>query len=234
MVSISPEIQATLNGISQVQLDELPFVVAKTITDLAKGSQEQIRKEMPTRFTIRSSWPLKGLRIEPAKKADFRRGQCEGAVKHLDHYMALHEEGGPKENLSHGQQKGSGKMTAIPHYKARDKMRTGSGRLKKTALRALKKNTDPDRRKGRKWGKRRRPKPFIITPEKGSKALVAVREGRERYPVKYLFVLSKHPHIEQRFDFEKTVQSYVERNVGKLMAQNMMAAEAQRLARLKT
>lgn len=211
MVSLGAEISECKRDLTKIQREELPFVVAKTVTDLAKGSQNKIQREMRQRFTIRSHWPIRGVRIEPAKKSDMKRsGQCEGAVKHIDHYMTLHEEGGEKENLSRGKPSGSSKRTAIPHYKSRRKLRTQTGRLKKSAKKYLKPATESPRT--RKKGRRRTPKPFIINVS-GNRSLVVIRKNRKRDSLRYLFVLADRPRVKARFEFEKTVREYTVNNI---------------------
>lgn len=230
MVSLGAEISECRRDLTTIQRQELPFVVAKTVTDLAKGSQGKIQRDMRQRFTIRSHWPIRGVRIEPAKKSDMRRyGQCEGAVKHLDHYMTLHEEGGEKENLSRGEPSGSRKRTAIPHYQSRRSLRTGTGRLKQSAKKYLQKPSSTTGLFTRKRGVHRKPKPFIISAS-GNRSLVVIRRNKHRDNLKYLFVLADRPRVKPRFEFEKTVRVYARENIRRRFAENMRSAMAPVLA----
>lgn len=59
---VLPEFRAAMNA------KNMRFAVAKTLTQLAKESQEQTRRDMPRKFIIRRPWVLGGIRISPAAR----------------------------------------------------------------------------------------------------------------------------------------------------------------------
>lgn len=217
-------IKATQDALGTFIGDQIAFVTAKSLTDLATASQRLIRENIPRRFNVHSTWVQKGVRVKPALKKDIQNyGMAEAEVKHIDPYMEQHEVGGDKELRSHGKSVGK-KNIAIPEKGFAANARTGSGKIK-TSMRPktlLKDIGKPGRQ--RKWGKHRKPKPYIIKSKFNGAALIAIRTTDARYPVEYLYVLSKHAHIKQRFDFEKQTRVYVEGNASKVFAENMMAA----------
>jgi len=216
----------TIKDLSDLEKKQLPYVCAKTLTDVAIGAQGEIKKQMPSRFTLRSRWATQGVRIEPAKKADIKQhGFCEAVVKHIDPYMTKQEEGGTRRLASHGKE--SNKTVAVV---ASGVKRNSSGSVPvptKKALHLLSKSAKSEIKKvKRKHGRHRKPKPFII-PRKGeqrSKTVIAIRTEQDRYPLKYLFVLSPRPQMHMRYDFRETVIKYTQGKIEKRFAENLLAA----------
>jgi hypothetical protein len=223
LATVQIDIKPTMAALSALEKEQVPFVLAKTLTDVALGSQQTIREGMPKRFHIRSKWEISGVRIEPAKKIDIKTyGYAESVVKHIDPYMALQETGGSKDPKKT-------RALAIPEKKFEQTgIRGSSGAIKRKFLPAqLLKDYKgqawyKQRHPGRKHGKRRKPKPFII--EKNGRVFVAIRGAESRYPIEYLYVFAAHAHIKPRFDFQKTVEQYVAGNFEKKFSENMLAA----------
>lgn len=214
------DIEKTLQDLTSLERKQFPYVVAQTLTQLAKGAQETIRAGMPSRFHLRSRWEQMGVRIEPARKSDVRStGSCEAVVKHIDTYMSRQETGGMKRV--------SGKRLAIPEKSAAAAMRSGSGAIaRKWKPGELLKDYGKGRKTYGRRGMRRAPQPFIIA--RGGSVAIAVRRLEGRYPLKYLYVLKPEANVQPRFDFEKTVRAYVAANYAKRFAENMAAAVADR------
>jgi phage repressor protein C with HTH and peptisase S24 domain len=49
---------------------QIPFIAAKTLTDTAKGAQQDTRSSLKSRsaFTLRNAWTSDNIRIKPATK----------------------------------------------------------------------------------------------------------------------------------------------------------------------
>ncbi len=78
------------------------FASAVALTRTVKDAQEEVRRQLPERFTIRTGWVAKGIRIKPARKNDL-----EASVRVLDDFMALQETGGLRKSQS-------GEALAVP------------------------------------------------------------------------------------------------------------------------
>jgi hypothetical protein len=217
----------TIRYLTKIERDQLPYVLAKTVTDVAKGAQAEIQKAMPRRFNIRNPWAIKGVRIEPGKKADVKRtGQAEAAVTHIDPFMEKQETGAQRAIRSQGRATGGNKRQAVPVDDTG--LRTASGAIKKAKRPgALLKDYGklPDRRTGRKWGRKRRPKPFIMAAKNGA-SLVAIRTGAARNPVRVLFTLTSRIKVNPRFEFRTTVENYAATHFYKIFKKNMAEALA--------
>ena len=72
---------------------QVPFVLAVTLTHLAKASQAEIRERvLPRQFILRrAAWAKAGIRIRPATKQ-----RLESEVADINPYMLLQETGGTK------------------------------------------------------------------------------------------------------------------------------------------
>jgi hypothetical protein len=212
---VSVDITKTLKELTSLTENHFPYVLSKTLTQLAKGAQAAIRSDMPNRFNIRSRWEIQGVRFEPARKADVRStGSAEAIVKHLDSYMTRQETGGIKKGR---------RSIGIPQRDLEQmNPRTGSGAVQK---RYLPKNllADEGKTRGRhRKGRHAKPKPFLMKYH--GAAVIAVRPGNARGPLKILYRLEPRVKIKPRFEFQKQVDRHVQKEYEKLFAANMAAA----------
>lgn len=70
---------------------QVPFALAKTLTDLAKEVQTEVKREIPKNFTVRRQWIVNGIRMRSATKRNL-----EAAVFSRDKFMNKQEFGGVK------------------------------------------------------------------------------------------------------------------------------------------
>jgi hypothetical protein len=93
----------------RLSTSNIKFGIAKTLTDLAIASQEEVRKDLPKKFQIRREFVPKGIRIRPASK-----NNLQSFVYSIDSggrrdFMARQEFGGIKTPES-----ATGRHIAIP------------------------------------------------------------------------------------------------------------------------
>ncbi|MBF0625830.1 MAG: hypothetical protein HQL82_13605 [Magnetococcales bacterium] len=70
---------------------QLRFAAAQALTRTVQDAQEEVKRQLPERFTIRTGWLAKGIRIRPAS-----RNNLKASVLVKDAFMALQETGGDK------------------------------------------------------------------------------------------------------------------------------------------
>jgi len=70
------------------------FATAQALTKTAAEVQTGVKQAMPSRFTIRRSWVIQGIRMDKATKDNLT-----ATVYSRDKFMGLQEVGGPKSPL---------------------------------------------------------------------------------------------------------------------------------------
>jgi hypothetical protein len=94
-ISVQSDIEAARRKLSSItEARQLRFATAVALTRSAREVQAEVRKNMPSRFTLRRDWVLKGIQVEKAKPADL-----VATVFSRDTFMGLQEAGGPKSPL---------------------------------------------------------------------------------------------------------------------------------------
>ncbi len=135
LISIKLEDKATEN-LRQIATKQIPFVVAKTLTQIAQQSQQEVRKNIREKFFIRkkSGGFESSIRIKPATKTKLTAEVYTMAV-----FAALRQTGGVKKAKdgrlaipsyqSINQVKKRSDANSPSHYLAGDafKMKTKSG-----------------------------------------------------------------------------------------------------------
>ena len=167
------------NQVQQIP-KQIRFATAVALTRTAKDAQEEVRRQLPERFTIRTGWVGKGIRIKPARKNDL-----EASVRVLDDFMALQETGGLRKSQS-------GEALAIP-VGARSTPRSVT-RPSKFPSRLLEKP-------------RHFIAAFHDDPQTHA---VWRRGGRKGRKLKLMYVFQSQVRLKPRFDFLEVVKLVVE------------------------
>lgn len=115
MIEINVEMD--LSDVNKIAKRQIPFILSKTLTDLAKEATKENRKHAGEEYTIRRPWVMNGFRSQGARK-DF----LKALVFHRDTYMHKHERGDLVRSKA-------GKFNAIPQVKSR--LRRASVELQK-------------------------------------------------------------------------------------------------------
>lgn len=108
MITIKHNLPRVIADIS-AKKTKLGMVVAKAVNGLAYDIRDQVRRAIPSRFTLRRNWIVQGIRVELATPARLR-----AKVKSIDPFMARQEYGGEKKGVG-GRFRVSGRLSiAIP------------------------------------------------------------------------------------------------------------------------
>jgi hypothetical protein len=101
-MAIKFNVKADLDKLSKMvqglAKDQLPYVTAKTLTELAKQVKEAHMKELKKDFTLRNKFVEKSFRVKYAKKADWPN--CASEEGSTQEFMALQSKGGIKSAKS--------------------------------------------------------------------------------------------------------------------------------------
>ena len=89
MPAIRVEVKVDTSKIQNLITSQIPFAVALSLTKVAQDAQQEIRRQLPQRFTIRNNFVSSGIRIIPATKTSL-----ESAVFSKDDFVTLQEVGG--------------------------------------------------------------------------------------------------------------------------------------------
>jgi hypothetical protein len=94
MLTITFDDAAFQNACNDIE-KQVHFAGAQALTKTAMDAQEEVKRQLPERFTIRTTWLARGIRIRPAS-----RNRLESAVLVKDEFMEFQEVGGDKTSFS--------------------------------------------------------------------------------------------------------------------------------------
>lgn len=94
-ISVSHTLDKLTATLDALATDQLPYASAVAVTRTAWDAQKAIVAEMPSRFTLRRDWILKGVMVIPATKNNLR-----AVVYDRDKFMVKQETGGVQVNLN--------------------------------------------------------------------------------------------------------------------------------------
>jgi len=213
----------TLQALSRLQRDNLPFAQAMALNETAFQAKAALVEDMPNRFDLRSQRSTRGFRVEKASK---RQAIQEARVIHLDAWMAIHEFGGTKTSQS-------GKAMGVPTGDTLTRGRSASGKVRPGFYpRNLLKNagaTDPalaGSMGGRGNRGKGRAKAFVIESGGVSRIVARTKRGADRFDLVGLYNLENSVKVEPRWEVFPTVSKVASRNLGR----NLEAALAKALA----
>lgn len=190
----------------------LPYVTTRTLTELAKRGQEQVRAELPERFSIRNTWVSRGIRMEPAQKRAWPH--VFSVIGTRDDFMVQHQTGEDKRPRRSD-------ALAIPNVA--EGGRPGvivrrSGRI-------------PKRLKPRTLLRGRK---AFLQRVKGNWVILQ-RTTKKRYPVRFLYGMRDSALIKEAWEIDDTVRAVVAKRYQHIFwnfANDAMKPEALRLRRL--
>jgi len=188
-----------LQDLDAAKRRQIPYAVARALTDTAFDARASIQQKMPSVFTIRRQWVIRGVRVDRATKSTAKHGFLEAAVKHLDEHMAKQERGGTVQRRS--------RAIAIPGAKLRKSKRRSIPKSRKPA--ALLRN----------------PRYFVGDDQTG-RPIIYQRVGRKR--LRPMYLLRNTAKYRPIYGFEATVRKVTNRrfrgNFGRALARAIATA----------
>ena len=157
--------------LSTLDVKQIAFAASKSLNVTAKAAVENIRKNLPSKFTLRNSWTGKGIAFAGCSKRDWPNMQV--VIGSKDWYMADQETGGERKSLN--------RAFTIPFGIIKNPKRLiPLDRRAKAILKGYYPYTG-----GRRPGKASAsasPKPFIVKTKSGGIGIF-MRKDTRRYPI---------------------------------------------------
>lgn len=227
-----PFVADTIKDLNAVARQHLPFVLAKTLTQTAKGAAERVKMKTRREFNLHGEFIPRGIRFKSANKSDLVRfGFIESDVHTaplISQFMPIHEMGGVRSPFPKGA-RDRGAALALPgvDLRRRGGFKTRTGRIKKIwKPEELLKHYNAQGSKGGKQprtGGGARRKAFIIKSRRGQ-AMIVRRRGKGSYGLERLFLFTPRAKIKPVWDFEPTVRRFVAFAIVKKFERNMREA----------
>jgi hypothetical protein len=107
-IGVQSDIAKLRNALTAFDDTQMPFTVAKALTMTAQDAQLAVRAAIPSEFTLRRDWIVKGIRTIAARKDNLT-----AMVYSIDPFMGRQEHGGEKIPMD------GGRNLAIPLSGAR-------------------------------------------------------------------------------------------------------------------
>lgn len=192
LATTAPQLSRLLR---ELRRDELPFVAAKTLTELALAARDRQRRRMRQVFTIRSQFPVRGITMVPAEKRDWPRARS--VVGTRDRFIARFEEGGV--------QRPEGAQSFAVPTRMVARRRTRTGRI-------------PKRLRPREVLRARRG--VIARVEEETALLRTGRKTRDFRGRRILFLFHRRIRLKPVLGFERTVQGVARQRWARLFGRN--------------
>lgn len=225
-------VKDTIKDLNYIQRQQLPFVLAKTLTETARGAAQAVQQVTRREFELHTEFIPRGIRIKPAKKEDLVRfGFIEADVHtapRISTFMPIHETGGTRRPFpGRGGMRDSGRSLAMPGESLRTrKFKTATGRVRKRWKpgELLKQyNTTRGNRTVKRSGRGGRRLAFLVRTKRGD-VMVLRRKSRKRYPLERLYYFDSFADFKSVWNFEPTVRRYVSFAFLQKFERNMRAA----------
>lgn len=180
------EFQAMMRSVAGKQV---PFAMAKALTDTAKGAQKALKYTIKGNMTLRNKHTERGIRLVRAEKKDGLSGMS-AKVRSIDWYMQDQTDG-----VGSVRKPKSATYKYIPVKARPNKNRSVPKRLRIKEI--VNKNQSFYRR------------------GKNQSLLVFQRYGKKKKRTRLLYVAVKSQKIKSRVSVDKVILPYVKRNLGR-------------------
>jgi hypothetical protein len=157
---------------------QIPFATVLAIKFTLEDAQQELRAQLPKRFTIRNTFLEKGIRIKFANKKNLA-----GRVFTVDEIL--------QRQITGGKKGGQGRPVPLP----RAIKGSGQGSSHAPAVKVFRAGKRPRALKAKKK--------VFEAPIRGGNRGIFKRVGKARYPIEFLWRLHwKSTKIDSSFDFE--------------------------------
>ena len=113
------KVEMDITDVEDIAKRQVPFVLARTLTDLGRETNEAVKKHAQEQYMIRRHWMMKGFRTQGARK-----NFLKSLVFHRDTYMGKHERGDFVRSMN-------GKLNAVPQTRDSGRAARASAELKR-------------------------------------------------------------------------------------------------------
>lgn len=236
MIKVTALTNEARRGLSDLEKNQFPFALAKTLTEIATLAVEEVKRTTRQEFRLHSEFIPKGIGRTSARKADVKNKGVGSTVIFtkpiISGWMPVHETGGTrKAQSSSGGGRDKGKYLAIPATDLlKREYRTGTGavrrRWKPSELLTQYKGRNVSLSGGVVRATRggRKGKPFIIRGRGSGVPMIVRRKGPKRYPLELLYIFSRKARYKPVWGFEKAVDKIVDLRFASRLRANLSVA----------
>lgn len=197
-------------------LKQLRFAAARALTKAALEVQSSVRASMPSRFTLRRQWIVKGIRIKPASKADLT-----AYVYSKDAFMERQETGGIKTGKAGG---GDFSSSSVATAGGGKRARPAQGRVAVPTDKVLRTKSEIIRKSDLPSGLGN--KAFVIDAGNGTQLLARRFAKGRRAGLQALYVLKSSTRIKPRLGLREIGEKVISRRFSKLFSESLENAIA--------
>ena len=196
---------------------DVPFMVARSLTELAGLAKEEIGNEAERIFNLHTQFIPRQVRVKPALKTKFKQtGFTSSKVfssKKIDGWMTKHVKGGIKKPFKSGS-KDKGKGLAIKGKNLNRKTKTSTGRTRKNwkpkeLLKFYRSSKGKRKANYNIGGRSPKKKAFIIRDTGTGLALIVKRTSKRTTPLQIVYVLVPKAKIRPSWDWSSVTKNTV-------------------------
>lgn len=229
---VRADVSRLVKALTKLGERNIPFAVARALTDLAMEIREGAKPRLKRLFHIRTTWVERGFRVV---SADYRtapgRGTIEARVGHKDPYMALQQTGGDKLPKGREQaipQAGSalGAGMQMPRGSAGERTTPRGSNWPRHLIAAI--ESMKARQKAGKKSRNKAAKNKLVFLEHARIPTIAVRiangRGTKGQFKPLWFLYSRPVDIPKRWDFLERGEAYAQRNYQRVLYRRVREA----------
>jgi hypothetical protein len=215
-ISFEHDIAKVLPKLDAIGQKQLPFAIARALTQTTKEAQAAVRADMPRKFTIRRQWVVQGIRIIPATKANLT-----AILYTKDPFMERQEGGGVKTGKPGGGNFTSNNLPSKTGFPVRG---VGRGRVAVPTQNVLRSKRDIIRRSELPAGLGS--KAFVIAGNAGTQLLARRFAKGKRAGLQVLYVLKGQTFVKPRLELREIGSRVAKQRFPEIFARSIADAIA--------